>query len=59
MIEKEVASEEIRQEGKAAKLNIEVERSKGEDIRKKATETLGETRKRKIDEGGVKLGKKT
>ena len=39
-------------------LNIEVERSKGEDIRKKATETLRETQKRKIDEGGVKLGKK-
>ena len=58
LIEKEDASEEIRQEGKAAKLNIEVERSKGEDIRKKATETLGETQKRKIDEGGVKLGKK-
>ena len=34
LIEKEDASEEIRQEGKAAKLNLEVERSKGEDIRK-------------------------
>ena len=58
LIEKENASEEIRQEGKAAKLNIEVERSKGEDIRKKATETLGETQKRKMDDSGVKPGKK-
>ena len=58
LIEKEDASEEIRQEGKVAKLNIEIERSKEEDIRKTATETLGETQKRKIDEGGVKLGKK-
>ena len=34
-IQKEDASEEICQEGKAAKLNIEVERSKGEDIRRR------------------------
>ena len=51
--EKEVASEEIRQEGKVEKLNIKVERSKEEeDIRNKQEET----QKRKMDKSGVRPG---
>ena len=59
MTETEKALEILIEKEDAAKLNIEVERSKGEDIRKKATETLGGTQKRKMDESGVKPGKKT
>ena len=59
LIEKEDAAEELRNEGKTKKITNENERVNAEDMRKKAMESLGETRKRKSDEIGTMGGKKT
>ena len=50
LIEKEDASEELRQEGKTNKLASELDRAKAEEMKKKAMESLGETQKRKSSE---------
>lgn len=50
IMEKENASEELRQEGNARKLQNQAERTKAENVRMTATESLGETKKRKSEE---------
>ena len=50
LIEKEDASEELQQEGKANKLTSELDRAKAKEMKKKAMESLGETQKRKSGE---------
>ena len=63
LIEKEDASEELRQEGKGNKLVAEHDRERAEDMKKKkAMERLGETQKRKSGESSGNSstrGKKT
>ena len=59
LIEKEDASEELRQEGKG---NNEHDRERAEDMKKKAMARLGETQKRKSGESSGNIntrGKKT
>ena len=50
LIEKEDASEELRQQGKANKVTSELDIAKAEEVKKKAMESLGETQKRKSGE---------